>query len=140
MSNINVTDICSSLQFLGNFVVENVEMMSGNELCGKVRIRVLIDNKQHELRVEMKMKKKEGIGLLVREDGTLFMKMMFVNDECEGEVIKKDDYGNIVLKGRVEKGKEVGIWIEYNEMEKEIWRGFYRKGKRHRTMREQEGI
>ena len=37
--------------------------------------------------------------------------MMFVNDECE-EVMRFSKYGNEVLKGRVLRGVEVGLWIE----------------------------
>ena len=139
MSNINVTNSCSSLEFLGNYEIKSVEMKSGSELSGEAIMRLLIDNEEYELRVSIKEGKKEGIGLLLREDGTLFMRMMFVNDECEGEVIKKNKYGITVLKGRVSKGKEVGMWIEYDDGT-EIWRGLYRNGKRYVTLKEQEGM
>ena len=139
MSNINVTNSCSSLEFLGNYEIKSVEMKSGSELSGEAIMRLLIDNEEYELRVSMKEGKKEGIGLLLREDGTLFMRMMFVNDECEGEVIKKNKYGITVLKGRVSKGKEVGMWIEYDDGT-EIWRGLYRNGKRYVTLKEQEAM
>ena len=43
------------------------------------------------------------------------MKLMFVNDVCEGELIKKNEYGKTVLKGRLERGIEVGLWIEYDD-------------------------
>ena len=43
---------------------------------------------------------------MIRKNGTLFMRMMFVNDECEGETVKKNEYGNIVLRGRVSKRKK----------------------------------
>ena len=81
-------------------------MKSGSELSGEAIMRLLIDNEEYELRVSIKEGKKEGIGLLLREDGTLFMRMMFVNDECEGEVIKKNKYGRTVLRGRMQKGKK----------------------------------
>ena len=139
MSNINVTNSCSSLEFLGDYEIKSVEMKSGSELSGEAIMRLLIDNEEYELRVSIKEGKKEGIGLLLREDGTLFMRMMFVNDECEGEVIKKNKYGITVLKGRVSKGKEVGMWIEYDDGT-EIWRGLYRNGKRCMTLKEQEGM
>ena len=73
MSNIIVTNCSLPLVFLGNYVIENVEMISGNEFSGKMRIGVLIDNERYEMRVEMKEGKKVGNGLIVREDGTLFM-------------------------------------------------------------------
>ena len=73
--------------------------------------------------------------MLLREDGTLFMKLMFVNNECEGEVTKMNEYGNTVLRGRVSGGKEVGMWIEYDDSGKETWRGLYRNGKRYSTLK-----
>ena len=68
------------------------------------------------------------------------MRMMFVNDECEGEVTKRDEYGNIVLRGEVKRGKEVGMWIEYDNDENEIWRGFYRNGKRYSILTKHKGM
>ena len=140
MNNISIISSCSSLKFLGDYVIGSVEMKSGSELNGEAIMRLLIDNEEYEMRVSMKGGKKEGVSLLVREDGTLFMRMMFVNDECEGEVTKMNEYGNIVLRGRVERGKEVGIWIEYDDYGNEIWRGLYRKGKRYLIFKEQEGM
>jgi len=137
MSNISVRNCSSSLEFLGDYEIESVEMENGDELNGEARMRVLIDGEEYELRVSMKEGKKEGIGLLVRENGTLFMKWMFVNDECEGEVIKTNEYGRKVMRGRVEKGKEVGIWIEYDNEGNETWRGFYRNGKRYSILKKQ---
>ena len=80
-------------------------MKNGSELNGEALVKLMIDSEEYWMRVSMK----EGIGLLLREDGTLFMRMMFVNDECEGEVIKMNKYGNMILKGRVVRGKEVGL-------------------------------
>ena len=140
MSNINVTNSCSSLEFLGNYEIKSVEMKSGSELSGEAIMRLLIDNEEYELRVSMKEGKNEGIGVIVRKNGTLFMRMTFVNDECEGEVTKVNKYGGTVLKGRVSRGKEVGIWIEYDDNGNERWRGFYRNGKRYVALNEQEGM
>ena len=44
--------------------------------------------------------------MILRKNGTLFMKLMFVKDVCEGEVIKKNKYGRTVLRGRMQKGKK----------------------------------
>ncbi len=139
MSNTRI-NTSFSLEFLGEYMIKSAEIENGNELNGEARMRVLIDKEEYELRVPMKEGKKEGIGLLVRENGTLFMKLMFVNDECEGEVTKVNKYGRRVLKGRVSRGKEVGIWIEYDDNGNERWRGFYRNGKRYVALNEQEGM
>ena len=140
MSNISVRNCSSSLEFLGDYEIESVNMISRDNLNGEARMRVLIDKEEYELRVPMKEGKKEGIGLLVRENGTLFMKLMFVNDECEGEVTKVNKYGGTVLKGRVSRGKEVGIWIEYDDNGNERWRGFYRNGKRYSILKKEGGM
>ena len=133
MSNINIRNSSSCLEFLGDCEIRSIEVKNGDELNGNEIIGLLIDNDVYELVVSMNEGKKEGIGMIVREDGTLFMRMMFVNDECEGEVTKMNKYGNTVLKGRVSKGKEVGMWIEYDDGT-EIWRGLYRNGKRYVTL------
>ena len=140
MSNINVRNCSSCLEFLGDCEIRSIEVKNGDELNGNEIIGLLIENEEYELRVSMKEGKKEGIGMIVREDGTLFMRMMFVNDECEGEVTKMNKYGNTVLKGRVEKGKEVGMWIEYDNSGNEVWRGLYQNGKRYVALKEQEGM
>ena len=140
MSNISVINWSSCLEFLGDYEIKSVEMKSGSELSGEAIMRLLIDNEEYELRVSMKEGKKEGIGVIVREDGTLYMRMMFVNDECEGNKVKKNKYGKTVLKGRVEKGKEVGMWIEYDDYGNETWRGLYRNGDKVISLKEYEGM
>ena len=138
--NNKVTNSCLCLEFLGDYEIRNVEMKSGSEWSGEAIKRLLIDNEEYEMKVSMKEGKKDGIGMIVRKNGVLFMKLMFVNDECEGEVAKMNEYGNIVLRGRVSGGKEVGIWIEYDDEGNEIWRGLYRNGKRYSILKEQSGM
>ena len=140
MSNIDVRKCCSCLDFLGDYEIRSVEVKTGDELIGDAIIGLLIENEAYELKVSMKEGKKEGIGRIVREDGTPFMRMMFVNDECEGEVTKKNEYGNTVLKGRVSKGRKEGMWIEYDDYGNEKWRGLYRNGKRYSILKEEEGM
>ena len=50
-------------------------------------MRILIENEKYKMRVSVREGKKEGVGLIVRENGTLFMKLMFVKDltdVCKG--------------------------------------------------------
>ena len=119
MLDNNIASLILNIEFIGDYEIKSVEVKNGTELNGDTIIRVLKYGEEYELRVSMKEGKKEGVGLLVRENGTLFMRMMFVNDECEGEVIKRNEYGRTVLKGQVSKGKEVGLWIEYDNDRKE---------------------
>ena len=138
MSNINVRNCSSSLEFLGDYEIESVELKNGDELNGESIMRLLIDDEEYEMRVSMKEGKKEGTGLLLRKNGTLFMRMMFVNDECEGEVTKKNKYGRTVLKGRVSKGRKEGMWIEYDDYGNEKWKGLYRNGVMNMSLKDQE--
>ena len=139
MNDINC-DCSSCLEFLGDYEIKSIEMKSGSELNGGAILRVLIDDEEYWMRVSMKEGKKEGVSMLLRKNGTPFMNLMFVNDECEGEVTKRNENGSVVLKGRVSKGKAVGIWIEYDDDGNEIWRGLYRNGKRYITLKKEEGM
>ena len=139
MNDINCG--CSScLEFLGDYEIKSIEMKNGSELSGGAIMRLLIDDEEYWMRLSMKEGKKEGVSMLLRKNGTVFMKLMFVNDECEGEVTKRNENGSVVLKGRVSKGKEVGIWIEYDDDGNEKWRGLYRNGKRYSILKEEEGM
>ena len=40
----------------------------------------------------------------------------------------------------MEKGKEVGMWIEYDDYGNEIWRGLYRIGKRYSILTKHKGM
>ena len=120
MSNINVRNSRTYLEFLGDYEMESIEMKNGDELNGEAIMRLLIDGERYEMSVNMKNGKKEGVGEILREDGTLFMRMMFVNDECEGEVTKRNENGSVVLKGRVSKEKGSGL-AHLGEKERKFW-------------------
>ena len=142
MSNISlIGDSCSSIPLLDDYVIESVIMKNGSDdRNGEAIMMLSRGNERYEMNIELKEGKKEGVCKIMREDGTLFMKVMFVNDVCEGELIKKNEYGKTVLKGRLERGIEVGLWIEYDDRGKEIWRGLYRNGKRYSTLKKTEGM
>ncbi len=41
MNNISIIDSPSSLEFLGDYAIKNVEMKSGDEMNGEVIMRIL---------------------------------------------------------------------------------------------------
>ena len=134
-------DSCCCVPFFNDYVIESVIMKNGSDdRNGEAIMMLSRGNERYEMNIELKEGKKEGVCKIMREDGTLFMKVMFVNDMCEGELIKKNEYGKTVLKGRLERGIEVGLWIEYDDRGKEIWRGLYRNGKRYSTLKKTEGM
>ena len=134
MSTISVID-SFSIPFLHDYVIESVTMENPEDPNNGEAIMMLSkENERYEMIVEVKEGKKEGVGLILRENGTSFIKLRFVNDVCEGEVIKMNEQENIVMRGRLERGKEVGLFIEYDDNGKKMWRGLYRNGKRYSTM------
>lgn len=118
-----------SFDFLGEYMIKGSKMLNGNNIIGEAKVDMIIDGEECELLIGIIEGKKEGAGYIVRSDGSIFMRMMFVNDICEGEVVKYDRYNREVLKGKVSNGKEIGIWREYCDGA-EVWRGAYRYGKR----------
>ena len=131
MSNISLIGSSIVFPFLQDYVIESVRMKNPKDMRnGKAIIGLLIENERYELYVKLKDGKKEGVGLILRENGTLFMKMMFVNDICEGEVIKKDEYGRTVLRGYLKHGEERGSYEEFNEKGRMIRKGPYILGGR----------
>ena len=138
MSNISYIESSFSFPFLQGYVIDNVRMKNLDPRNGEAIMGLSGKNGRYEMNVELHNGKKEGVGLIMRENGTLFMKVMFLNDECEGEVIKKNEEGKIVMRGKLDGGKEVGLFTEYDDSGREIWRGFYRYGMRLSTVLKSE--
>ena len=131
MCDINTVSTYFSLPFLPDYVIEGVRMKNSNDpRNGEAIIELSKGKKRYSMFVELKDGKKEGVGRILRKDGLLFMTVTFVNDICEGEVIKYNCKKTIVLRGRLEKGKEAGIFTVYNCHGIEKWKGYYRDGKR----------
>ena len=68
MSNINVRNSRTYLEFLGDYEMESIEMKNGDELNGEAIMRLLIDGERYEMSVNMKNGKKEGVGEILREE------------------------------------------------------------------------
>ena len=66
MSNIDIRNSSSCLEFLGDCEIRSIEVKNGDELNGNEIIGLLIDNDVYELLVSMNEGKKEGIGMIVR--------------------------------------------------------------------------
>ena len=86
----------------------------------------------------MRNGKKEGNAVILRDNGTVFMKLQFANDLANGEVIRKSEYGRIVLRGELKDGVEFGIFKEFNESQEVIWMGFYQDGRRYSSVSERK--
>ena len=99
MSNTRI-NTSFSLEFLGEYMIKSAEIENGNELNGEARMRVPM---------------KEGIGLLVEEDRTLFMKLMFVNDDnwLKNGICFEYEDEIVVRECEYEKGRMIGVLREW---------------------------
>ena len=125
--------------FLSDFQISTITS-ERQWCCRKAFIHFSGEYSQYKLIVNMIGGMKEGDGLMIHDNGTLFMKLKFVKNECEGEVIKKNEKGYIILRGELEHGKECGLFEEYDDSRKVIWKGFYRQGKRYSHLKNKEGM
>ena len=85
MSNIRVRNCNSSLEFVGDYEIKSVEMKSGDELNGEAIMRVLVHNKEYEMRVSVKKGKKEGMD--PEESVTSGPEMKTEKEEVGGDAI-----------------------------------------------------
>ena len=140
-SNILLINSTPNHSFLHDFTVESIDdsncVDSGNGLV-IVRFTGLFSG--YKMKVNMKNGKKEGDGVILRDNGTVFLKLKFVNDLVNGEVIKKSEFGKTVLRGEVRDGIEFGVFEELNESGEVIWKGFYQDGRRYSVVRERKGM
>ena len=125
--------------FLSDFQISTITS-ERQWCCRKAFIHFSGEYSQYKLIVNMIGGMKEGDGLMIHDNGTLFMKLKFVKNECEGEVIKKNEKGYIILRGELEHGKECGLFEEHDDSRKVIWKGFYRQGKRYSHLKNKEGM
>ena len=64
--------------------------------------------------------KKNGEGFVIRGDGTPWMRVHYVNDVVEGEVLEYDEYNNVVMRVMMKNGKEVGLLRRYDKNGNEV--------------------
>lgn len=90
----------------------------------------------YSMKITVKNGKKEGKGVIRRKDKTPYMALEFVHDVPEGEIIQYNEYEKKTLRGHLAKGKETGLFIEYDGNDQIVWTGLYRDGKRYLRLTE----
>ena len=127
--------------FLSDFIAESTDIENDDgSKTGQATIRFSGQYSGYEMIVNMKNGKKEGLGVILSDNGTTFLKLMFRDDLAEGKVLKKDKFGRTVMQGELRHGVEHGLFEEFNEKGEVIWRGFYRNGRRYSVLMEKEGM
>ena len=138
-SNITTFDSFPIHSYLHDFTVKSIDSVNGGDSRdGPVVIHYSGQYSGYKMKVNMRNGKKEGNAVILRDNGTVFMKLQFANDLANGEVIRKSEYGRIVLRGELKDGVEFGIFKEFNESQEVIWMGFYQDGRRYSSVSERK--
>ena len=122
-SNTDFAETKVDDSFLSDYIIASVEYPSDHE-NGKCTIHFASDHSDLHMQVNLKDGWRDGDGLILREDGSLSIKVHFTDGVLDGEVTKYDDNKHVVLKGCVSQGEETGLFIEYDEKGNEVWSGY----------------
>ena len=127
--NIVITNSLSGNGFLSGFIEASVEMPPDG-LNGECVVHYGGEHNNCELDVRLSKGLKEGIGTILK-DGVPFIQIEYHNGVPNGPVCRMDDCGMVELRGELMNGMECGLFVEYDDSKKVVWRGYYRNGKRY---------
>ena len=115
--------------FLNGFVEASVELPADG-LNGDCVVHYGGDRSEFELMVTLVNGVREGEAMIVN-DGVPYLRMDYKNGMTTGDVERMNHYGIVDLKGQVVNGVENGLFEEFDNSEKMVWRGYYRNGMRY---------
>ena len=93
---------------------------------------VLFSGKYSDYKMKVKLVNgKRNGGALIVNDGVPYLNFEYTNGVMTGYVERLNKYGLIDLKGHVINGVESGLFVEYDNSKKVVWRGYYRNGARY---------
>ena len=125
-SNIELSNLNSSHKFLSEYSVESVEGGEG----GNGEMMMVLKGKEGRVRMKVNVKngKKEGVGIMVRENNTVLMELCFENDEANGEVIVYDKMGKVMERGMLKNGMKNGVFVRYDKEGRVLREKYYKNG------------
>ena len=126
---MRLNDKLSNNGFLCGFVEGSVEMPSDGK-NGDCIVRYKGEYSNCKLKVRLSNGVREGIGTIMR-DGVPFIQIEYHHGVPNGPVCRMDDYGMLELKGHLMNGIECGLFLEFDDKRKVVWRGYYRNGVRY---------
>ena len=124
--------------FLCDFVVSSSDKPDDG-LNGECTFHYMGAHKNCELVVTIVDGKKEGKAFMLKDD-VPWLKLYFSNNELTGAVERMDDFGLVKMRGNLVKGIEHGLFEEYDNADKVIWRGYYENGKPYSAITESETL
>ena len=115
---------------LSRFTTSSVEWKNPKNPDEDAVVHLGGDYDGYRIKVGYKNGKKNGEGLVIRGDGTPWMRVHYVNDVVEGEVLEYDEYNNVVMRVMMKNGKEVGLLRRYDKNGNEVSMSMFRDGNR----------
>ena len=66
------------------------------------------------------------------------MTVNYVNGVEEGEVVKYNEKGSVIMRGNMKNGQEVGLYREYDDNGELVWLGHYKDDKRYSELKKSD--
>ena len=128
---VDMSDDVLPSSVLSRFVTSSIEWKDGKKgNDGEALVHLGGDYDGYRIKVGYVNGKKNGEGLVIRGDGTPWLRVHYVNDVAEGEMLEYDEYNNVVMKGMMKNGKEVGLLRRYDKNGNEVSMSLFRDGNR----------
>ena len=128
---VDMSDDVLPSSILSRFVTSSIEWKDGKKgNDGEALVHLGGDYDGYRIKVGYTKGKKNGEGLVIRGDGTPWLRVHYVNDVAEGEMLEYDEYNNVVMKGMMKNGKEVGLLRRYDKNGNEVSMSLFRDGNR----------
>ena len=128
-SNIEFLNSTLDGGFLSEFVEASVEKPADGR-NGECTVHFSGHQGKYEMTVPLVNGMREGIGTILKE-GAPFIQVEYHRGFASGTVCRMDDYGVVEMRGQLLNGMESGLFEEYDDNEKVVWRGYYRDGNRY---------
>ena len=128
-SNIEFVNDTLNGGFLSGFVEASVEKPADG-LNGACVVHYAGQQRKCKMKVKLVNGMREGIGTIMKE-GAPFIQVEYHHGLASGTVCRMDDYGMVEMRGQLLNGMESGLFEEYDDNEKVVWRGYYRDGNRY---------
>ena len=126
----------SSGGFLSGFIESNVELPSDG-LNGECIVHYGGEHSKCEMIVTLVDGKREGEAMLVN-NGVPYLKLHYERGSLTGVVERLNKDGLVDMRGHLENGMEIGLFVEYERGKKVVWIGYYRNGERYLEVRNRD--
>ena len=115
--------------FLSGFVESNVLKLPDG-LNGECTVHYGGGHSSCEMKVRLVNGVRDGEALIVN-DGAPYIKLHYERGLLTGILQRMNPYGLVELRGELMNGMECGLFEEYDDNEKVVWRGYYKNGERY---------